>query len=407
LHAKENIEFNNDGSRDPAALIFQKLKSYVLFSSSSGHERERAALSDTDLYDGSAGLAFYFAAYHRATRDPEARTLALLVFSRMRYDIGVVSAQSSMGALFGLGSILYALTQSADWLDEPKLLDSAQRIVSSITPELIRSDRSLDVMNGSAGTLLVLLSFAQQCEAFGINARPAKELAVICGQHLLQSRVTGAGGYRAWPTVGADSLPGFLHGTAGIAYALFRLYLQTGDDQFRDAAFEGFALERALFDPAQKTWRDPRSGEAMELGSSCEGAIGVALGRLGCIGFADVPSLKQDLEEALIIVRGLPESEGDQLCCGNFGKIDALYTAGDILGRLKLVDRALELSCRIAARSTREGFRFSPTHCEKVRQKGPNSDWALFPGLAGIGYVLLRLSHPGLFPAILLFNVQR
>jgi lantibiotic modifying enzyme len=145
----------------------------------------------------------------------------------------------------------------------------------------------------------------------------------------------------------------------------------------------------------------------MNLGPSCDGAIGIALARLGCVRFADIPDLRFDLEEALSIVRSLPERDGDQICCGNFGRIDVLYAAGDILSRLHLVDYARESSRRIVARSTTDGFSFTPSRHEDVVKKHPGFDGSLFFGLAGIGYVLLRLNNPGIFPAVLLLDVER
>lgn len=406
MQDKENTEFSGDGDGRDAALIFHKLRACVRNISSDGNQRKPAGAFGTDLCDGSGGLAFYFAAYYRATRDPEARSLALTVLGWVRAEIHSLTASLPIGGLVGLGSLIYVLAQSAEWLDEQELLHAARVITEMITPALIRSDQSFDVMNGCAGTLLALLSFGRQCEAFGIDPRPSRELAVVCGEHLLESRVPGNGGYRAWPTADKVSLPGFVHGAGGISYALFTLYRQTGDEQFRDAAFEGFALERTLYDPALRAPMDPHSAETMNLGQSCEGAVGIALARLGCVRFADIPALRFDLEEALSIVRSLPDQEGDQICCGNFGRIDVLYTAGDVLGRLHLVDYARESSRRIVARSAAGGFSFTPPLHEDLGMKRTDFDGSLFFGLAGIGYVLLRLNNPGIFPPVLLLDVQ-
>ena len=96
----------------------------------------------------------------------------------------------------------------------------------------------------------------------------------------------------------------------------------------------------------------------------------------------------------------------DQLCCGTFGKIDILYTAATILERISLSEYALHLAKKVLARSITVGFRFEqPAKCHMATgqfQFAPS----LFLGLSGIGYVLLRLLYPGLFPSMLLLESQ-
>jgi len=53
------------------------------------------------------------------------------------------------------------------------------------------------------------------------------------------------------------------------------------------------------------------------------------------------------------ISRALPESNNDQLCCGNFGCIDVLHTAGTLLDRLQLSEHARGMSKRTVERHRR------------------------------------------------------
>jgi lantibiotic modifying enzyme len=312
----------------------------------------------------------------------------------------------AIGGLVGLGSFLYALSAAADWMEDPELLDSASTLTRTIKPELIRADQLFDIMKGSAGTLLSLLFFVQVAKTRGILSQPALDLAMVCGQHLLYSRTPSHGGLRAWPGAYGPPCAGFLHGATGISYALARLYAQTKEEEFREAAFEGFAFERSLYVAERHGWRDPRSHRIMERGSWCHGAAGIALGRLGCLDYLDVPALRHDLEEALSIASALPEAPDDQLCCGNFGRIDVLHTAGMVLNRLQSSARALASARKVIERASVKGFRFSTPINGNHGQHVYEAASSLFLGLAGVGYTLLRLYYPDLLPSVLLMETQ-
>lgn len=408
---KENGSY--DRPDDVSKEIFSELSSHVLRQSP--HHRRQiqdAAAPDLNLYHGASGLAMYFAACYRASKDARARELALQAISPVHSWIewqassrgGKQVGRAAIGGLIGFSSCIYSLTNTADWLNEPELLDTASVLVGLIRPQLISTDVWLDVMNGSAGTLLALLTFLQVSRARGMNPQAALDLADICGRHLLQSRSPTANAPRGWPGVNGIALPGFAHGASGISYALSRLYQETKDEAFSDGAFEGFAFERTLYVPGQQGWLDPRSNEIMERSSWCDGAPGIALSRMGAVCFMDEPSLRSDLEDALKITRSLPEAANDQLCCGSFGRIDVLHTAGTLLDRLHLSDHAREMSRRVVDRSSKGDFSlsFQTYHPETFHLD--HSRTSLFLGLAGVGYTLLRLRYPRLLPSILMLE---
>lgn len=402
-----------DQATDVPARIFSELARYVLQPAGAprrGHQ-EFSALRP-DLYNGASGLAVFFAAYYRVTKDPQAHKAAMVALAppRQRVDHllanpGVLrTGTTSIGGLIGLGSLLYAFTAAADWLNAPELLDSASALTSAITPSLIHTDRLLNVMKGCAGTMLALISFARVARTRGMPSQPALDLAMLCGQHLLESRTAAGGGPRTWPLAHGLPLAGFARGATGISYALTRLYAETKEEAFRQAAFEGFSSELALYVPEHRGWRDPRSNQIQEPGSWCHGAAGVALGRLSCIDSMDEPAIRHELEEALNITRALPQAPADQLCCGNLGRIDVLHTAGSVLGRLQLSEQALASTMRIVEQSLSSGFRFLPPQHDTDNGADSKFNPTLFLGLAGAGYTLLRQNHIDLFPSVLLLD---
>lgn len=376
------------------------------------HDGLRTAPYGPQLYDGVSGVALFLAAYYLATNDQDARELALRSASQLHLATKQGAANSGSarqhnngtGGLAGIGSLPYAFVQLAAWLKMPELLDSARDVATSITPGQIMMEERLDVMRGCAGTLLALLSFIEEVTAMGMDSGSAPDLALLCGRRLLERRVSYNSGPRAWPA--ADSFPpsGFAHGAAGIAYALVRLFQYTGQEEFRDAAIEGFAFERTLYIPELQTWFDPRCNLPLNKASWCEGAPGVALGILGSMIAIDSHALRHDLEQALSITRMLPEGPVDHLCCGNFGRVEIMNIAGSVLGRLQLTDHARQLATQVLARAATSGFRFQPSDHQAVSSGTPENNPSLFLGLAGVGYTLLRLIYPDLVPSVLLLE---
>jgi lantibiotic modifying enzyme len=397
---------------DVSKEIFSEVCRYVLQSSANRRQIQDAAAADLNLYHGASGLAMYFAAYYRASRDLQARQIALEtiapVHSWIEWQAGnrheAQMGKFALGGLIGFASCLYGLTNIADWLNAPELLDTASLLAGMIHPQQIFADYWLDVMNGSAGTLLALLAFLQVSRNRGMNPQFALDLAEMCGRHLLQARSPTASAPRGWPGLDGIALPGFAHGASGISYALSRLYHETKDEAFSDGALEGFAFERTLYVPEQQGWLDPRSNQIMERSSWCDGAPGIALGRLGAVRYMDDPALRSDIDNALKITRALPEPANDQLCCGSFSHIDVLHTAGTLLDRLHLSEHAREMARRAVERSSGNNFHLShqahPTKTPQTDQTIPS----LFLGLPGVGYTLLRLRYPRLLPSVLMLE---
>ncbi len=368
--------------------------------------------SSPHLYDGDCGMALFCAAYYAVTRERQARELALHLVHPLRVKLQRLAAARdaladqplAIGGMIGMGSFLYTFGRLADWLKAPELMDAAHDVTTLITPQRIMKDERLDVVAGCAGTLLALLSFIQEISLHGGDPQLSLDLALLCGRRLLDRRIAYKSESRAWPVSGRGiPVAGFAYGAAGISCSLVRLFQQTGQEQFLEAAMEGFAFERSLFIPEQGAWLDPRTNNIADRGSWCWGPPGIALSRLGSIAVVDLPALRQDLEESLNLTRALPELRNDQYCCGNFGCIDVLQAAATHLGRLQLSDYALELSRRIVNRAAESGFCLDVTGQRDRDGKGA-SNFSLFAGLSGVGYALLRLSYPDVFPSVLMLE---
>jgi type 2 lantibiotic biosynthesis protein LanM len=312
-------------------------------------------------------------------------------------------SQWAIGGASGLGSWLYALTHIGTWLHLPELLDVATQAASLLTEQHVRTDRSFDVIGGSAGALLGLLALYQQ-----VGEGALLERAILCGQHLLEQRVQTASGARSWSSFQKQPLTGFSHGAAGMAYALLLLAQATGQQSFKEAAEEALRFELHLFAPEVGNWPDLREQPAASadaetpatfMTSWCHGAPGIGLARLGALAVLDTPQMRTDLLVALqtTLTSGLPSL--DNLCCGNGGRMELLVAASQRLGQPQWLQVARQWASVLVQRAAqRGGFHVLAQLPRRAFNPG------LFEGYAGMGYELLRVAFPEQVPSVLLWE---
>ncbi|PZO50565.1 MAG: type 2 lantipeptide synthetase LanM [Phormidesmis priestleyi] len=355
-----------------------------------------------DFYDGTSGVALFLSALAKVTRDEEFQDLALgtlqPIFNLLRNLNAAretpILEKIGVGGGKGFGSILYALVRSSQFLAKPTLLNDAQSIASLVTPALIASDHKFDIMSGSAGAILGLLTLHQATANLAVL-----EQAVNCGYHLLGHRTASDAGLRAWRTLNGKILTGFSHGATGIAYALLRLYEVTQNAKFLAAATEAIAYEQSVFSPIAQNYPDFRSEKPDFLVSWCHGAPGIGLARLGSLGILDTDRIRQEIEITLKTTQAFGMQEIDHLCCGNFGRIEMLLVGAQQLERSKLAEIARRQAAWAINRAANTGsFQIFPSLFKGTYNPG------FFQGAAGIGYELLRLAYPEKLPSALLWQ---
>jgi lantibiotic modifying enzyme len=85
----------------------------------------------------------------------------------------------------------------------------------------------------------------------------------------------------------------------------------------------------------------------------------------------------------------------DYLCCGNFGRIEALLVASRAIPDSPWQKQARQAAMSIVSSSHRNGFH--------VNGLGERENPSFFQGMSGIGYQLLRLARTEL-PSVLLLE---
>lgn len=354
-----------------------------------------------DLYSGQSGVAVFLAALSAVTTEDRFRRLALdavrPVLAALRETPEQVAAEIGIGGATGLGSVVYGLVACARLLKEPALLAGATAAAVTVSPARIEADRELDVVAGSAGTLLGLLALQ---EAIGSEA--AVQRAILSGERLLAARTITPSGLRAWRSHSELPLAGFAHGAAGVAYALLLASAALDRPDFQSAAEEAVAYEATLFDPAERNWRDLRpapGAPGQRLSAWCHGASGIGLARLGGLELFDSPQVRADVMAAVLTTREVGQGTCDQVCCGAMGRLETLLVASDGLASPQLASAAREIaSSTLSGSAGRGSFNLAGGALAEGYSPG------FFQGLAGIGYQLLRLARPEL-PSVLLFEV--
>lgn len=340
-----------------------------------------------DLYSGNAGIALFFAAHAKAAQCDSSAERALAAVAYLRSELKSrnalhVARLLGIGGATGMGSIVYVLTAMSRLMGDDALLRDAHRAATLLTDELIASDTRLDVVGGSAGAILSLLTLYAETGADDVLKR-----ALVCAEHLLAVDRVGPVGLRSWSGTGPNPqvLNGMSHGAAGFAYAMASVATVTGRKDFADAASECVEFQRANFDAERADWRDFRVTEPHWRSQWCHGAVGIGLAMLGMAKRAAVhgDTVVADIDQALNGATGGWPGHVDTLCCGTLGSVELCREAGRLLNRTELVELASQrLLAVLRTKAATGDYRWN------VGARRFNV--GLFRGLAGVGYTCLR-----------------
>ncbi|WP_181373880.1 type 2 lanthipeptide synthetase LanM family protein [Nostoc commune] len=342
-----------------------------------------------NLYNGNSGIALFLAAldYVRGTNQFRELVMGALFSTRkflqtFDFESHRRFVRQGIGGGMGLGSLIYGLVTTSQFLRQPALMEDAAKIANFITPELIAADQQFDIIYGASGAILGLLSLYHHTQEPKIL-----EPAINCGQHLLNHQVKAAGIPQAWNILQQGQYIGFFHGAGGIAYALLRLYAVTADSAYLAAAKAAITYKWSVFQQQPE--------ENIQC-SRFDIAEEILLARLASLSILNTNDVDQELEIVLRTTCTNDLIDVDSIECGNFGKIEMLLLAAQKLNRPKLREEALIRASYIVNNAQLVGgYQFL---------KLPSSVFnpGLFQGTTGIGYELLRLVEDSL-PSILSF----
>jgi hypothetical protein len=363
---------------------------------------------DATLYSGTAGIALFLARLARSTRNRRHRTMAIeaarhaVALALDGGSAGRFARESRYGFHGGILGPAWAALEVGRLTKTGVLRRGAAEIVSLLRRNA-RAPHDLDLINGTAGALPVLLEMeAQGIAGAGLLARSLK--------NELGRKAAWAGDVCSWrgplDRPGAPNLTGFSHGAAGISWALAMYGVKVDDEGALRAARGGLAYERACFDTARGNW--PRfdiepgpDGRPATFTAWCHGAPGIGLSRALLLrtGFGG-----KDEERALVEeLRVARRTTADHLarlerfpgldvtaCHGVLGTVECLWEIEDALG-LDGKESAAQYGTWVATRFGSKPRRRFGTSVDYPTAVPARAHPSLMNGLAGIGHFFLRL----------------
>ena len=197
-----------------------------------------SVMGTTGLYTGDAGVGQAFLVRHALRGDAEALATAIEVgdalLQRAREeDDGGLSFGKQPDIIFGNAGTALFLLELGVAAKEQRFVDAARRAGKALLAEAVRVPSQAD------------------------------------GKRELPTWVLAMGGARI-------HMPGFSHGTAGVAYALVRIAAETGDKELLQAGIDGaqWLVENAVADGEGLKWAAADRGEKTFMGGWCHGPAG-------------------------------------------------------------------------------------------------------------------------------------
>lgn len=355
-------------------------------------QEESARLSslEPNLYGGQLGVALFLAALFHATRQESwkrAAQAAMIPFLNRLKSEGTERLPGiyGIGGMTGIGSMVYCLNHIGELIKDQGLREHSLYVAKLVKQAHIAKDKRFDLISGSAGFILTLLS---QCKNY---PNPLfLELAHCAGDHLKAQAQVAANGV-SWPTHGNVGMLGFSHGNAGIAFALEKLAEVTDDSSYKDIAKQALEYERSHFSNTHQNWPHFHQGKTTyDATAWCHGAGGIGLGRVCSSNWEDDPQKKEEIKRAIKTIKSSFRWNAQHLCCGDLGRADFLYIAAKKLDD----DELLRFSMTKINQIIDQAKRNKKYICSNVLPAESYSP-GFMQGVSGVGYTLLRYTKAG------------
>jgi hypothetical protein len=364
-----------------------------------------------DMYTGNAGIALFFLELHRHTQEKKYLEAAKEIIRWVEHFCRENPAHN-YAFYTGRGGVAYVLLQFYHYTKDKNYLDSALKMMKNCRNEGDEMFMQVDVVNGIAGTILVLLHL----HAATKEEQLLKDI-VYFTEHLLKQAWIGESGI-FWdrnPNQ-TKALCGFSHGSSGIGYVFLELGNYFNNKAFYWIAEEAIAYENSLFDEKLNNWPDYRKGiynaQDLEINRNaylsgnlnfftkgkdfvawCHGAPGIGLSRIRAAELTGKKKYNDDLQIAISKTAAYAEQAsagtGYIQCHGEGGNADLFLEAWKKSGN----ESELKLAENVALKALEQKEK-NNAYASGYSAAGKLQDTSLFMGNAGVGYFYLRLLDP-------------
>ena len=350
------------------------------------------------LYDGVVGIAIFFAYLYKITKEIRyfnmlkkcivtlKKNINRFVRDREKKEVKI----SNIGGYSGDSSIIYGLQVIQSVVYDEEIEELCNMLMDGLICQ-IEKDNNYDIISGAAGCILVMLNYHKK-----YNSTKALEVAIKCGEHLLDSADREEDMLKWKPYIASNPLAGFSHGASGISLALYLLGKKLDDNKYIESAYKSLAFERTLFIKKLGTWADQRvfngkTNYEMNVipAAWCHGAPGILLSRVvmndhKMSGF-NSSEIYNELEIALNTTIHTGLGQGHCLCHGDLGNLCILkYVSKHLEDKKELLDNVINCYSIEMLKKLKNG----------IWECGIPNNYkipGLMIGLSGIGFGLLYL----------------
>jgi type 2 lantibiotic biosynthesis protein LanM len=314
------------------------------------------------LYSGLSGIALFLAALSGETGSSRKRSLAKAAIDEA---IALHRIRPAPGFYEGGAGLAFVLARLGLAFSQPAWISEARRIIRA---EIAEQGEGVDLLYGQGGTLLGATVLAEMLEDASLLPDPFFARA-------LERKA------KALPEANC----GLAHGRAGIGYALMRWANAKDNGRIRTQARQLMTADIMVASSARRSRAE--TGPAML--AWCRGGLGASWALMRSTG---------DARAGAAIMRVLRSREKTPKplcpCHGQLGVLDFLIDAkaSELSGVVETFERVRrEVLQRLAQGET------CADHGHRIESPG------LMLGLAGSGFMLLRLLRPKRIPGVLVF----
>ncbi len=365
-------------------------------------EEADGTVIQTDLYSGSAGVVLFYLELYNTTKISTYLKEALDGTKFLIAHGSNAKTYDEVGLYTGLAGVLWTVSEVQKISQYDELKESTQILFQNLKrkakPTKVGvSWRYTDIVYGSAGIGLTLLDLKE--------IPGAKELAIATGKELVRAATPDAKGLKWYMDTAMVKqnyyMPNFSHGTAGVSYFLLKLYKETKNKEFLNAALKGVSHLESLEN--KNNWifhHNKEDGKNLYYLSWCHGPAGTA--RLYYEMYLHTKDArwltKMEKASKAIMQCGIPQKElpgywnNVGACCGSASIAEFFLDMHKVTKKPEYLEFSLMVTDDLMARSTIEGKGIKWIQAE--HRKTPQlleAQTGLMQGAAGIGIWLLKL----------------
>ncbi|NML70074.1 hypothetical protein HHL23_09700 [Chryseobacterium sp. RP-3-3] len=411
-----NQEFNTlkSGLDEISEFLLSRMKQdkdgFYWDTISRDHDKQAFSfIFNPSLWNGTGGIAWFFLALYENTGKEKYLAVAEGAFSKIdhylkEHKISNPSLYDGISGITYLGLELFRVTGKTSYLQYTSDLYEKYR------PKIL-AEQTEDMLIGISGILIAVVTLYD----FTKDQKLIDDIRILATTLVEKSFVAETGIRWGSNHLSMDSLCGFSHGNAGIAFCLLQLGRYFKNEEFIWLAEQALRYEDLYYDPSKNNWMDLRWEESknslsnlfnwdkntflqedFDINAWAHGACGIGSARISAFRMTGNPMYKQDCKKIFERCKNDIQTRSKRnhiLFSGYGGLSDFLLQYHEAFDDKEAVELATEIVF--------EGLKKSRAHGHSEWGIQNTEDLGLMTGTAGIGLSLLIIVKGKTFNSIL------